>query len=216
MSVLQLAQVCTQLHNAYQRVKKSDKESKQYRLIYADCWKITNELVNWRIRLGLHRSLGSLWARIFFSSHQSCSIPNTASAPICSSDFNGAMPTIGTRVAANVPNERIKKVTLYEKKEKTWKTKIVCGLSAKYQKSDKSLNFIFCPYVRNIRSLPQPHSTGNQKDTPPPPPLCFTLTLHKCSFATKILGKKRERERDLIHTPPTPFLCHHGFSPRRI
>jgi len=44
MSVLQLAQVCTQMHNAYQRVKKSDKESKQYRLIYADCWKITNEL----------------------------------------------------------------------------------------------------------------------------------------------------------------------------
>lgn len=44
MSVLHLARVCTQLHNAYQSAKKSDAEFKQYSLIYADCWKITNKL----------------------------------------------------------------------------------------------------------------------------------------------------------------------------
>lgn len=48
MSVLQLAQVCTQLHTVYQQTKKSDSKAsekfKKYRLIYADCWKITNKL----------------------------------------------------------------------------------------------------------------------------------------------------------------------------
>lgn len=48
MSVIQLAQVCTQLHNTYQRTKESadgpDDKFKHYRLIYADCWKITNKL----------------------------------------------------------------------------------------------------------------------------------------------------------------------------
>ena len=48
MSVLQLAQVCTQLHTVYQQTKKTDaspaEKFKQYRLIYTDCWKITNKL----------------------------------------------------------------------------------------------------------------------------------------------------------------------------
>ena len=48
MSVLQLAHICTQLHTVYQQTKKSEaspaEKFKQYRLIYSDCWKITNKL----------------------------------------------------------------------------------------------------------------------------------------------------------------------------
>ena len=48
MSVFQLAKLAEQLHNAYQRTKNSAdgaaEKYKHYRLIYADCWKITNEL----------------------------------------------------------------------------------------------------------------------------------------------------------------------------
>lgn len=48
MSVFQLANLAEQLHNTYQCTKKSDaspaEKYKHYRLIYADCWKITNEL----------------------------------------------------------------------------------------------------------------------------------------------------------------------------
>jgi len=48
MSVFNLAKLAEHLHNAYQRTKKSDaspaEKYKHYRLIYTDCWKITNEL----------------------------------------------------------------------------------------------------------------------------------------------------------------------------
>jgi hypothetical protein len=48
MSVIQLARICTQLHLLYQQTKNSRSEPsekfKKYRLIYTDCWKITNKL----------------------------------------------------------------------------------------------------------------------------------------------------------------------------
>lgn len=48
MSVFQLAKLAEQLHNTYQRTKNSAdgtaEKYKHYRLIYADCWKITNKL----------------------------------------------------------------------------------------------------------------------------------------------------------------------------
>lgn len=44
MSILQLTQITTQLHSAYQHAKTSDQNFKQYRLIYSDCWKVTEKL----------------------------------------------------------------------------------------------------------------------------------------------------------------------------